>query len=155
MLFPTNPDKRPELWSRFAEKVAAGAVSFIVHDGRMMSAENQQILLVEDVDQIVDSFRSAGVVRFGSSRGHAMGPFFAFKVREGVARLVEYAIDREIQATSNSAVQEALQSVAINIFFEQKEIIKILLPFYLSSWDVSEWSATTEAGVTVLHRRSS
>ncbi|WP_267126389.1 hypothetical protein [Xanthomonas sacchari] len=154
MLFPTNPDKRPELWGKFVDKVAANTVSFVVHDGRMVTAENQKKQLNESVDEIVNSFRSAGIVRFGSNRGHVIGPFFAFSASEGVARLVEYAIDPGIHSFSNGAMQEALQSVAINLFFEQKEIEKIALPFYLSHWEVGEWSVATEAGKTVLHRKN-
>lgn len=41
---------------------------------------------------------------------------------------------------------EALQSVAINLYFERKEIDEISFPFALMRWDANEWRATVDAG---------
>jgi hypothetical protein len=151
MLFPTDPDKRPDLWSAFADKVAAGSISFVVHAGERLSDEARQVP-VESASEIVSSFRSADVVRLGSSRGNAIGPFFAFSLEAESARLVEYAIDPAIQATSDEAMQEALQSVAINLFFERKEICRIFLPIVLPKWEAAEWEASMKGGETELRR---
>ncbi|MFC5743196.1 hypothetical protein [Dyella tabacisoli] len=153
MLFPTDPDKRPDLWSAFAGKVAAGSISFVIHSGERLSEKDRQAPIVEGVDDIVNSFRSADVVRFGSSRGSAIGPFLAFDLEAGGARLVEYAFDSGIQAPSDEAMQEALQSVAINLFFERKEISCIFLRIALPKWDAVEWEASAQGGVTVLRRK--
>lgn len=152
MLFPTNPERRLELWGRFTAKVAAGAVSFIVHRSQVLPEQDQQLPLVEGVDQLVNSFRSADVVRFGADRGQALGPFFALRVVSGVAHLVEYAIDPSIQSSSNEGIQEALQSLAINLFFENKGITEISLPFVLPGWEISEWRAVEHEDRTTLQR---
>lgn len=152
MLFPTNPDKRPELWSAFTDKAAAGSIFFLVHSGELLTDEDRQASKVESVDEIVGLFRAADVVRFGSSRDNAIGPFFAFNLEAGGVRLVEYAIDSGIQATSDHAIQEALQSVAINLFFERREISYISLPIVLTKWEVAEWEASVQDGETVLRR---
>lgn len=152
MLFPTDPDKRPELWSAFVGKVAEGAISFVVHCGERLSDEGGQMRTSESVDQIVSSFRSASIVRFGSSRGQAIGPFFAFDFEAGTARLVEYAIDLEIQTASDGAMEEALQSVAINLFFERKDITQIFLPMVLPGWKSAEWEASAYGSETLLRR---
>jgi hypothetical protein len=153
MLFPTDPNKRPELWPAFSEKVAAGKISFIVHSGERFLGENLQLTMTESADEIITSFRTADVVRFGASRGYAIGPFFAFNLNEGNARLIEYAVDSGIQTTSDDVLQEALQAVAINLFFERKDISQISLPIILSKWELTEWEASMQNGKTLLHRK--
>lgn len=152
MLFPTNPEKRPELWGKFTEKMASGKITFIVHRGEVSTDSNHQSLLAEGVDQLVNSFRSADVVRFGADRGQALGPFFALALVDGTAHLVEYAIDPSIQSNADVAIQEALQSLALNLFFESKNITNISLPFVLPGWELNEWKAVTHESGTRLQR---
>lgn len=152
MLFPTNPEKRPELWSKFTDKISSGKIAVIVHRGEVSTDPNHPSLFVEGVDQLIDSFRSADIVRFGADRGQAIGPFFALKLIDGSARLVEYAIDLSLQSNSDSDIQEALQSLAINLFFEYKKITDISLPFVLSSWELDEWKAEISEIGTRLQR---
>jgi hypothetical protein len=153
MLFPTDPNKRPELLPAFSEKMAAGNISFIVHSGERFLGDNLLVSKSESADEIVTSFHTADVVRFGANRGYAIGPFFAFNLNEGSARLIEYAVDSGIQTTSDDAIQEALQAVAISLFFERKDISQISLPIILPKWEVVEWEASIQNGKTVLHRK--
>lgn len=153
MLFPTDPNKRPELWSAFATKVAGGSLSFVIHSGKRLSDGDRQAPTVGSVDEIVSLFRTAAVVRFGSSRGDAIGPFFAFNLDEGTARLVEYAVDSTLQSSSEEVVREALQSVAINLFFERIEITHIFLLLTLPKWAGDEWHASAQGANTILSRK--
>jgi hypothetical protein len=154
MLFPSDPDKRRELWSSFEAKVSTGSVSFIVHSGEGVADEGRKTPVVASTDEVVSSFRAADVVRFGASRDSAIGPFFAFDLNAGCAKLVEYAIDPRTQSATDEAIQEALQSVAISLFFERRDISRILLPIVLSKWDVTEWDAARQGGSTELRRRA-
>lgn len=154
MLFPTDPDKRRALWSSFEAKVSAGSIFFIVHSGKGVVDERREASMVASKDEVVSSFRAADVVRFGASRDSAIGPFFAFDLEADCARLVEYAIDSGVQSATDEAIQEALQSVAINLFFERGDILRIQLPIVLSKWEVPEWDAARQGGSTELRRRA-
>lgn len=154
MFFPTDPDKRRALWSSFEAKVSAGSISLIVHFGKGVADERREVSMVASTsDEVVSSFRAADVVRFGASRDSAIGPFFAFDLEADCARLVEYAIDSGVQSATDEAIQEALQSVAINLFFERRDILCIQLPIVLSKWEVPEWDAGRQGGSTELRRR--
>lgn len=150
MLFPTDPRKREGLWESFSERAEAGALLFVVHDGRPLSEVDPSALLAGDVRQLVGAFESADLVRFGSARGQAIGPFFAFTLDGSTARLKEYAIDKE----AADDFQESMQSVAIAIFFERKDIQEIVIPFALQSWNVQDWLLTSRSGEAVLLRKS-
>jgi hypothetical protein len=154
MLFPTDPEKRPELWRKFTEKMTSGKIALIVHRGKIVTDANHLSYSAKEVDQMVNSFRSADVVRFGAERGQAIGPFFALKLVGRVAQLVEYAIDPDIQSESSAAIQEAIQSLSINLFFESRNITGISIPFVLARWEIDEWSAVMDEGGTTLQRRS-
>lgn len=150
MLFPTNPEKRQELWTSFSNKLEKGKILFIVHEGKLFNIEMNEF--TEDINSIINSFRSADIVRFVENHGHAIGPFFALRITGEIAYLVEYAIDTSTQSSSDKDIQEALQSLAINLFFERKDITEISLPFSLSRWDLAEWKVVERDGHTSLQR---
>lgn len=150
MLFPTNPNRRPELWGDFSEKLRSNLIQFIVRDGKHVVDREKELPFVENDGRVIDSFRAADIIRFGASRRSAIGPFLAFALTGSTARLVEYAIDKNMHSTSDSAIQEALQSVAINFDFEEKNISEIFLPFKLDGWDVGEWSMAQNEEGTLL-----
>lgn len=152
MLFPTNPEKRPELWSKFTEKVLKGKISFIIHNNKHVPEDTPEKSLAERAEQVISSFQSADIVRFGSSHGQAIGPFFALFVVDGVAHVAEYAIDRFIQSRSNRDVQEAIQSLAINLFVERKDIAEISIPLSLAGWGSHEWTFVHTDKNTTLRR---
>lgn len=154
MQFPTDPDKRPGLWSSFEAKMTKGAISFLVHSGKEVDDTEQVTLYIGSATDAVSLFRSADFARFGASGGSAIGPFFAFELKDDCARLLEFAVDPMLQSVTAEAIQDALQSVAINIFFERRDIIRILIPLDLSNWAVPEWNAVARNGGTELHRRS-
>ena len=154
MLFLTDPAKRPALWSKFAEKMVSGEIMFLVHRAEVICNANRQSILVEGPDQLIDSFRLADVVRFGANRGQAIGPFFALTLDGETAHLVEYAIDRSAESNARVAKQEDLQSLALNLFFESREIKKLSFPLTLSGWELNEWKAVLGEKETTLQRQS-
>ncbi len=153
MLFPTDPEKRPELWSKFTEKMVSGQIEFLAHRGEVISSAYRLPVLTEGPHRLIGSFRLADVVRFGASGGQPLGPYFALALLAKTAYLVEYAIDHRTQSNEGAAMQEALQSIALNLFFKCRHIIRISLPLVLPGWELKEWKALAgESGTTLLRQ---
>ncbi|MGE8210186.1 MAG: hypothetical protein ACN6RH_11800 [Stenotrophomonas rhizophila] len=150
MLFPVDPDSRPELWVGFSEKLAEGKLSFLVRDGRVVLPDRRTLLHIGGADEIMCCFRGADVVRFGASRGQAIGPFFALKLSADTACLAEYAV--ELGRCSDSVVREDIQSLAINILYQCRSVKIIHLPFVSSEWALDGWVAVEDSGTTKLSR---
>jgi hypothetical protein len=124
MLFPTDPNAKAGLWERFEERLRLDGVKFIILGGSAVP-ENSRDVVCKDVDgSILSRFRSADTVRIGSSRGQANGPFFALGLTDGVATVVDYAVAADEQRNS-ARVMEHVEALALNMFFELKDVHEI------------------------------
>ncbi len=148
MLFPIDPDSRPELWVGFSEKLADGKLSFLVRDGRGVLPGCRTSFHIGGADEIMCCFRGADIVRFGASRGQAIGPFFALKLSADTACLSEYVVESD--CCSDSVVREDIQSLAINILYQCRSVKIIHLPFVSSEWTLDGWVAVEDSGSTKL-----
>jgi len=71
MLFPTDPNARAGLWDRFEEKLRLDGVKFIIMNGRSVPEGDRDVVCKDAEGSIFLRFRSADMVRVGSSRGQA------------------------------------------------------------------------------------
>ena len=151
MLFQTNPDTRPHLWQGFSDKVLSKKISSIVSEGTLIIEDNR-FSSNQVPDEIINRFRSADIVRFGSSGNQAIGPFFALTMQANSAKLVEYAIDSEARLNSDSNIKEDLQLLLIDILFSEKNITNLLIPFKTPELSVDGFSVAYSGEQTIAIR---
>jgi len=152
MLFPSDPVKRPELWTSFEEKLRSKALCRIVRHGVMFGEAPRRILDDVASKEVFKAFKSADIVRFGARGTEALGPYWAFRVTDGMATLVEYLTDSEKTQSTVELATADIESVAINLYFERPDIVRIVVPFSISSWTTADWKALSNASETVLER---
>ena len=103
-------------------------------------------------DEIINRFRSADVVRLGSSGNQAIGPFFALTMQANSAKPVEFAIDSEARLKSDSSIKEDLQLLLIDILFSEKNITYVLIPFETPKLSVDGFSVAYSGEQTIAIR---
>lgn len=64
MLFPIDPDKRPELWPSFVEKISTRYISLIVHGGQWLLDDECALPIADNVNDVLGSFKSADIAIF-------------------------------------------------------------------------------------------
>jgi len=141
MLFPVDPDKKPLLWESFAEQLSINPVQYIVSDGHYDSTSFGNVLKPEQVQSLIELFRKLPLRRFGASRNIAVGPYWAFTLEGSRATVVECLIPvGDAQHISEAKLRNEIEIIAINLYYDCKEISEIFIPTKVEVWEMQDWS---------------
>lgn len=151
MLMQTNPDSLPELWRSFSDRMAQGKIFSILSDGELQCEQIAPIAGRAENCTVL-KFRSADVVRFGSSGRQAMGPYFGLKKQGNRVMLIEYAADRQLNPGTDKDIRENLQGLVVSVFFFEKEINEMVIPIPVQGMEIEGCIIEAYKGGTLVKR---
>jgi hypothetical protein len=149
MLFPTDPDKKPLLWESIVEQLAVNPVQILVDDGIYHEDSTGHILMNDKISSLVEMFKKSDFKRFGASRNIAIGPYWAFSQAGSRLNAKIFLIPAsEGERASQSKIKNEIEAIAVNIYFENKDIDEILIPLEIMAWQLQDWdSESTNEGL--------
>lgn len=140
MLFPEDPDKRPNLWHSLAEKLVREPIFCLVAHGEQCDVSTARLLNEAAADELMKRFRAASLSRISSSRGAAISPHFAATLDGDCARIVELITVPEVGAleVNERQLRDDVETAVINLLYGARNIRSVIVPLRLSPWVMTD-----------------
>lgn len=154
MLFPTNPAARPGLLAETLTLLSSKPQIVVVLNGRTQSGQMAAVPDGALGDELRRHFESAGIQRVGSNHGAAVGPVWAFDFVGDAAELRLCSLPGNVgEALDEGRWINEVQSIVMNLEFEERSIRELRFPMKLEGIDFPGWERHDSVAGSTLRRR--
>ena len=143
MLFPENPEKRPQLWSELKAQLAEQPVCLVVGNGTGNLTAKASLMSEKMASALLSRLQSAQVCRISANRGCAISPHFAGRVTGDVILITELVLLPSSEGgVSPGFLARELETVVISLFCTEKTLSQVHVPLSLNPWKMSDAEIT-------------
>jgi hypothetical protein len=140
MLFPENPEKRPELWESMEKQLAHEAMCYVVIDGIGYPDASATLGINVSAENLVQRMKSAMICRISASHGKPIAPHFAANLEGATASITEFVTypSEGTQTVNVGQLRHDLEAAVINLLFGSGEINRVFVPLDINPWDMRD-----------------
>lgn len=139
MLFPENPEKRPELWKSLIEQLTHEEMCYLVLEG-VGYPDASATVDSEVAEKVVQRMRQSNVSRISASRGRAISPHFAANLEDAIATITEFVAypSEGLKTVRLEKLRQDVETVVINLMFGGGTVDAVFLPLELEPWEMKD-----------------
>lgn len=147
MLFPSNPEKRPELWQNLESQLLSTNMCFVVSNGSGNPLVEAQEPVEEIVHAVLSRLRSSQFCRISANRGNAISPHFAGRF-VGTSAFLDELITYPYSGKTTVDIKQLrndLETAVIDLF-ATAGATSVAVPLHLDPWSMENTLITLGSG---------
>lgn len=140
MLFPENPEKRPELWDSIRLQINRESMCYLVSAGKENANGIATVVSELFQDNILRRMKRSQICRISASRGVAIAPHFAASLDGSMASVTELiALPCDgIQTVTAERLRRYLEIAVINLLYVGGNVSEVFVPISIPPWKMAD-----------------
>ncbi|NRR28663.1 hypothetical protein HSX11_00385 [Oxalobacteraceae bacterium] len=140
MLFPEDPEKRPELWHSFRAQLGHDPMCLLIANGKASPDAPATRVNTDEQAEILRRMQAAKICRISANHGNAISPHFAATLIGHQARVCELmALPNDGRlAIEPAELKEILETAILNLLYAQEGVSEILIPLQIPVWEMAD-----------------
>lgn len=139
MLFPENPEKRPELWESAIEQLNHEEMCYLIVDGAGYPDASATVDS-KLAEKVIQRMRQSNISRISAARGKAISPHFAANLQDTTATITELVSypSEGLRFVRTERLRQDVETAVINLMFGGERVDAVFVPLELEPWEMKD-----------------
>ena len=156
MLFPADPQRRPQLWDALIEQLNHNQLVFLVIEERFKISATTEILSKDFCESFIQRVKKLAVCRVSANRGIASSPHFFGNSRGKMVAITDFITTPSASSINidTQKIKRDSETAVINLLYAHKEFEIVKIPINIQPWNIQDFMTEQNTDGLEFRRRT-